>query len=142
MNKEITRLQFSAGLIGVSTVVFCLLYYIAMYTQLRIANLIIIGSIFPIVFLVRLREKNIQPRFRWRIWYTLITSFLLAISVTLMFIPSTTNGSIAYKEAQTVSGFFFFFLILTLPVFLSCIFQKGDKNTSNFSLDNEQTKHI
>ncbi len=124
LRSGIKRKYFILGIISISAIVFGLSYFIAMNTDLRLANIIVPSSGILATILVRLREVNIKSKYRWRTWYMAGMSILLAYAVSVIYIYSTGSHSYAYKESQICLGYYFMYLLLSLPVLISCAFQK------------------
>ena len=119
--ETISRWQYLSATVGTILVVLFAAYldYEADINFMQSAS---VGGIVLQVFLVKWRETDIAPNKKWRFSYSGVLGFLGLLGIVLIRDFSGTGSS-----NKAAVGYFIVFLILTLPVLISCSIQKGIK---------------
>ena len=119
--ETISRWQYLSATVGTILVVLFAAYldYEADINFMQSAS---VGGIILQVFLVKWREADIAPNKKWRVSYSGVLGALGLLGIALIRDFSGTGSS-----NKAAVGYFIVFLILTLPVLISCSIQKGIK---------------
>lgn len=117
---KIARLWFFLAWLAVTVavIVVSFLDYSGVLNNLA-PSAVVVAAIVNLA-LIRGRETSIAPRFRWRFWYLTIISLPLASSAITL-----SGTSLARSPSQAMLGFFFLYLLVAMPVFISGSIQRG-----------------